>query len=289
VRSAKIDALEGMRAVCALLVIATHFLNISAGQPFALANPSFRFLTNLFYGAGAPSVWVFFVLSGFVMAHRYREPFDQAALVEYLRRRLLRIWPLMSLAIVLAIAVEGFPEAKVWLGNLAFLQGFLVVPLPSDPPLWSLSYEFFYYVVFGFVMRGLLPRQTFLTCGTAGVLLSWFFDWQGFEVLACILFWAAGYWLARNMGRTALLRPAPGNAALRALSLLLLATAYHFGSLIPSAIGLMGGMRVMALGDVVISPIYLAIIAETLGLSLTKAKWFWALIALIALSCVGRV
>src|SRR5207237_4651180 len=35
-----------------------------------------------------------------------------------------------------------------WFGNAAFLQGYWVHPFGTDGPLWTLAYEFWYYLLF---------------------------------------------------------------------------------------------------------------------------------------------
>jgi peptidoglycan/LPS O-acetylase OafA/YrhL len=79
----------------------------------------------------------------------------------FYRRRFLRVFPLYFFAILFAFALEVWTSGHLdlpartldslgWvtaLGNLLFLQTFVVRPIQFDAPVWSLSIEVFYYVL----------------------------------------------------------------------------------------------------------------------------------------------
>ena len=43
-------------------------------------------------------------------------------------------------------------DLSVFIANLFMFQSFFVEPLGSNTPLWSLSYEFWFYIFFGIAM-----------------------------------------------------------------------------------------------------------------------------------------
>lgn len=105
-------------------------------------------------------VWVdfFFILSGFILAHRYNSSFLGTGTWKYsqfLRQRLARIYPLYFVTFVAAVVVAIFKDHKFpdqWGSLLAHI--FLVQNWghPFDPrwnyPAWSLSCEWAAYLVF---------------------------------------------------------------------------------------------------------------------------------------------
>lgn len=109
---------------------------------------------------GHASVVVFFVLSGFVIAHAAR---PELGLRGYAHHRIARIYPVALSAILLSVAVASVVPAhgvhyvgsrgsdmQDILVNLLFLgQSWQDVQLPYDAPFWSLNYEVWYYVIFG--------------------------------------------------------------------------------------------------------------------------------------------
>jgi peptidoglycan/LPS O-acetylase OafA/YrhL len=110
------------------------------------------------------AVLLFFVLSGFsVRLSSGRKGLDSRADIDlYLYRRFKRILPLFLAALALTAGLGAWTghigEAAFapWtlLGNLTFLQssantrGTWFVPYGGNGPLWSLSYEVFYYLLF---------------------------------------------------------------------------------------------------------------------------------------------
>jgi len=122
------------------------------------------------------AVMVFFVLSGFLVGGSVIRMLRQGqwSWKKYLIHRTVRLWMVLIPALVIGytldrIGVHYFlgqgtvydmgPEGPAWnilarltpltfLGNLVFLQGGRVTPLGTNQPLWSLGYEFWYYMAF---------------------------------------------------------------------------------------------------------------------------------------------
>jgi peptidoglycan/LPS O-acetylase OafA/YrhL len=124
----------------------------------------------LFDGLGAvAAVFCFLVISGFSIAHSIT-----VAPRGYFRRRMIRIYPLYVLSVLLALlpflfiaspihtAVGNFElsEPGTIVGNLFLLQAFVVHPLDSNAPLWTLAVEVCCYLLAPLFVRA--PRIVLL-------------------------------------------------------------------------------------------------------------------------------
>jgi peptidoglycan/LPS O-acetylase OafA/YrhL len=121
----------------------------------------------------AAAVMLFFIVSGFcIRFSSYKLDFSRPQdRLDYARRRLARILPLYWFSLLFAgssVIIQGQTadpsfSLRNLLGNLAFLQnaaaarGTWFVPYALNGPLWSLSYEAFFYLMFPTMT--LLERQ----------------------------------------------------------------------------------------------------------------------------------
>ena len=144
---------EGLRGVAALMVLYTHLL-LPAADVDSAYSPWAGFM-SIETSQGA--VLLFFVLSGYVIGLTNRGDFSLPAIVEYGRRRIIRIVPLYLIAVLISAAIRPIDGVSTILGNLLFLQNELVVGTWSTPilkantNLWSLNYEMLYYALFPLV------------------------------------------------------------------------------------------------------------------------------------------
>ncbi|GJE40068.1 acyltransferase family protein [Methylobacterium persicinum] len=185
-------ALDGLRGVAAVTVVLTH---IMARWPTHL--PLVPFIKG-----GYLAVDVFFVLSGFVIAHAYGErlPASPGAVASFLGRRWLRIYPLHFAMLALLLGLEGLKLVAEWRGahpdvapfsgsndvtglteNLFLVQSF--VPAPRfgwNAPSWSISAEAGAYLVFAAAAwAGLMRRTTVLAaCALSGILILAVVAWR---------------------------------------------------------------------------------------------------------------
>ena len=132
------------------------------------------------------------------------------------------------------IAGDGSCSPFVWLGNLFFLQKIFVPVFCNDGPLWSLAYEFWYYILFPLLLFGFRDRRFILIA--LAVIIAPFL---GISVLQGFVFWLFGVGAFALAERSASLPvPAPEKAKLlyRLLGLLMLPAALLAGklNLIPS-------------------------------------------------------
>lgn len=160
-------ALDVVRSLAALLVVFQHV----GGEKV----PQLGLLSRF----GQEAVMVFFLLSGFlIFANEERRAHDLSG---YFLRRVRRILPLMLIAFMVSVLVSwtaGTLSAEFsWAelaGNLMALQdvaslkpGVIVQPFLGNDPLWSLSYEIAFYIIFPFLLPAwrMAPRGTTLAVG----------------------------------------------------------------------------------------------------------------------------
>jgi peptidoglycan/LPS O-acetylase OafA/YrhL len=140
-RHAHFDALDGLRGLAVLIVIASHLSLLGFGGALG---------SNL-GGIGKSGVYLFFVLSSFlltrILLERTPAGFADARLwAAYALRRVLRIWPLFLVVLlsswaIVSAGVTGWPyqlDTAALLRHLALRDGRSV--------LWSVPVEFKFYL-----------------------------------------------------------------------------------------------------------------------------------------------
>jgi len=237
----KLDALRGL-AACAIVLFHSPFQLGKA--PMALVHNAYLFVD------------LFFVLSGFVLSHRYGERLAAGMGVgDFVRRRLARLYPLhafLLFAFLLygglkqALHLAGFGpapdfvanDAATFLSSLLLLQGLgLHNHLAWNVPSWSVSAEFFAYLVFAVLLKGLdrgrglaLPVTVSLTAYAALVFLGKesldvTYDYAPLRCLGGFYAGVALYRWQRRWAAGALRRPALWEGTVTALALLCVANA----------------------------------------------------------------
>jgi peptidoglycan/LPS O-acetylase OafA/YrhL len=182
-------ALNLLRAAAAILVVISHiralfFLDYEQVEHTTL-NTAFYLATS----QGQNAVTVFFILSGYWVGgdvlHRVRT--GTFTWRRYASRRLTRLWIALLPALALTAIVDAVgrgirPTSDIYagtpayhdvapmepaahaglhvvLGNIFFLQSIRVPTFGSDGPLWSLAFEFAYYLLFPLAAL-ILARRT---------------------------------------------------------------------------------------------------------------------------------
>ncbi len=204
--------LDMARGAAALAVLVGHVRGLFFVEYRELSHHSLP--VSALYAAtalGHQAVVVFFVLSGFFIVSSIADSFEQrkwswtAYLVNRITRLSLVLIPSLILCCILdhigmAIAVTAplyqHPVANLFtnsiasletfrnfVGNLFYLQGILVQPFGSNAPLWSLSYEFWYYIIFPLTLCALVKRYR------SPARIAYF-------VLAIVVTWCVGYTIA---------------------------------------------------------------------------------------------
>ena len=121
-----IEGLDGLRGIAALLVLGEH--------------------TGVLRGNGPMGVWIFFTLSGFLLAMPFVNKPENALSLSYMSkffaRRLKRILPMYySFLVVMYLFAMDPPR---FFRHLFFIQG--------DGHLWTLPQEMLFYTVFPFII-----------------------------------------------------------------------------------------------------------------------------------------
>jgi peptidoglycan/LPS O-acetylase OafA/YrhL len=158
--------LDGLRGLAAFAVLLLHVQ--TKGPPNAYLAVDF-----------------FFVLSGFVVAHAYeRRLAGGMGLLDFVRTRVLRLYPLAVLGVVLGglwFASRGVPLDDLLRASVA---GALMLPswdlaevsafvFPGDPPLWSLFFELAANFAFALAVPFLTTRRLIAATALFGGVLVW--------------------------------------------------------------------------------------------------------------------
>lgn len=205
-------ALEGLRGICACLVLYAH-----TTMPMLRLDPAYV-PSRLFwwFNLGSVAVLFFFLLSGYVIGLTTRSPFSGREARAYAGRRLLRLVPVNTAAVLLSWFLLPQVMIGTTLGNLCFLQNFKpylsglsVEVMPDNLNLWSLNFEALYYVAF-VVIWWLTPRSGWVVLFVAMVAAALALPGDH-TLVSCYalgaLYWLAGLavaWLAPRKG-------SPGN------------------------------------------------------------------------------
>lgn len=164
--------LDAFRAIAAVMVMVSHARDmVFQDYPGQLWAMPFYLATSF----GHTGVVLFFVMSGFWISQSVETRIDRPDFWRsYLIARLSRLWLVLLPALLLGGALDligrvvlDLPAYSVpigshsldgdvatrltlpiFLGNAAFLQTILVPVFGSNGPLWSLAFEFWYYLWF---------------------------------------------------------------------------------------------------------------------------------------------
>lgn len=156
--------LDAVRGIAALTVMAFHYRGFFFSSFSQIAQSGTPQVTHDRANIGNTAVLIFFVLSGYLVGgsvikglrrHRWSTK-------DYLIKRLTRLWVVLIPAVLIgltldAVRVHFFGDASLThrdfavstvLGNLVFLQGLFIGTPGSNTALWSLTNEFWYYILF---------------------------------------------------------------------------------------------------------------------------------------------
>lgn len=244
-----------VRGLAAVVVLLEHWRNLFFVDFHELPHRGpFLFVLYLISGCGHEAVIVFFLLSGFFIGGSVLGAVRKNKWLtrDYLIRRLVRLWVVLVPALCLCFLwdtigirgghapalydgttvplmiqnVSATLNAKNFFGNLLFLQEVKVPTFGSDGALWSLAYEFWYYMLFPlgfFALHGKTKVGLRIACGAAFIPIALL---VGKAILLYFPIWLAGVLL--------LSVPAPKLTAQRANLIRILATCLY----IPLFLGL---------------------------------------------------
>jgi peptidoglycan/LPS O-acetylase OafA/YrhL len=151
-RNSRIDFIQVLRGLAALMVVFYHHSHLLAPEQQALAH-------RLFGPAGSLGVVLFFIISGFIMVHTTARLDAQArTAVIFFARRFLRIWPLYMLATgaFVSYVFYGVDYFHLPKESQAFWSGIRFEPsgqgrspdfgFPALAVGWTLNYEMYFYL-----------------------------------------------------------------------------------------------------------------------------------------------
>jgi len=179
----KLSSLESLRGVAALIVVIDHSVNMFA--------PHIRWTNiegmlgnvrrvvawtplSIFY-SGIPAVWIFFMLSGFVLSIKFlKSPNDLAPIIGGASKRYLRlVVPIIGAAIAFcAMAFVGCQAGSLRLCEFPFarvmIEAVWVAPFTHhkliNTPLWTISWELFgSLLIFGMLIVHFFIRNIIIS------------------------------------------------------------------------------------------------------------------------------
>lgn len=156
-----LPAADGIRGLACLIVLIVH----SIGFHWPRMSP-------MLFGGGKYGVWLFFVLSAFLLTFRLQQRgFTAVSLLDYALGRILRILPLFALACLLYYwAGMGIQDTDQLHAALTFEQGFI--------HLWTIPVEFKFYLLLpplawaGLCLKRRLGNAAILLAGIALLVLQ---------------------------------------------------------------------------------------------------------------------
>ena len=166
----KLDAIQGLRALAAYLVLFYHILAQELRAASVLKTDDTPLIGGLFEN-GYAGVDLFFVISGFIMVFvTAKRPETLSTVKDFVVARIIRIYPpwwLFSGALALFYV---FSKGSTWqpfsitpqgTNDVEYLvRSFLLLPQDNFPVLgvgWTLVHEMFFYVAFSVIL--LAPRK----------------------------------------------------------------------------------------------------------------------------------
>ncbi len=172
----KIEKLEAIRGFVAIYIVFHHIVTFNKLED--------RYVVlKLIFMHPQEAVLLFFLLSGFVI---YLSVANNKTLTfyQYIKKRFVRIFPITIVAFFISsviFLINGyhftFQDVKTFAGNVFMLQdlevpGYIVPVYLKNYPLWSLSYEWWFYVMFFPLFIYLIKRQAKTTIPDVYIILG---------------------------------------------------------------------------------------------------------------------
>lgn len=158
--------LDALRGIAAILVVWFHIL-----ETFAGGNHLVQLINH-----GYLAVDFFFLLSGFVIGYAYDDRWQQMTLVDFFKRRLIRLHPMIIMGMI--IGAIGFywsaspiifplvSDTSIWHMLVIMEIGFTLLPIPVsmdirgwaemhplNGPAWSLLFEYIVNILYALFVR----------------------------------------------------------------------------------------------------------------------------------------
>lgn len=179
------EILDGLRGVAALMVIVFHLFEAHSG-----GNHLDQIINH-----GYLAVDFFFMLSGFVIGYAYDDRWDRMDIGTFLKRRLIRLHPMVVMGSIVGAALFYFQDAPCFpqiastpvLELIAImLLGCTLLPLPLkwdirgwtemhplNGPAWTLYYEYIANILYALVIRRFGKRLLWIFVILAACATTW--------------------------------------------------------------------------------------------------------------------
>lgn len=178
------NILDGLRGIAALTVVCFHLF-----EAFATSHLDQRI------NHGYLAVDFFFILSGFVVGYAYDDRWKKMTVAEFLKRRFIRLHPMVVMGAVIGAVMFYFQGCSVWdvstvsmsMLLVATLLNALLIPAapgseirglgemyPLNGPSWSLFFEYIGNILYAFFIRKLPTRALSVLVLLAGCGLAAF-------------------------------------------------------------------------------------------------------------------
>jgi peptidoglycan/LPS O-acetylase OafA/YrhL len=204
-----------IRAIAAFLVLLTHlraglFVTYNEIKEPNLFLKALYFITSL----GHQSVVIFFVLSGYfislsVLKYNYHKSWSWS---DYLIDRFSRIYTVLIPALFFTLFLDNLgiyffgydynyghyyynnqhSNLITFIGNIFNLQNIYVDTYGSNNPLWSLNYEFWYYILFPLIFITLSMKIKYMKKIIYLVIIFSILMLVGFEISLYFIIWLLG-------------------------------------------------------------------------------------------------
>lgn len=203
--------LEALRGLAAFYVLLHHISSNYLKLKYTVWGFPFRF--------GLEAVVIFFILSGFVICYSHNHATGKHDdFKTYFIKRARRIYPIFVLSLLLAYGIACL-SARCWvpvdfaklLGNLCMLQdiparpGIYYLPFADNMPLWSLSFEWWFYMMF-YPINKWIPRPAqkyvVLALVVTGLLINQFHPNGICWFLVFFIIWWVGVEMAHEFRET---------------------------------------------------------------------------------------
>jgi len=196
--------LDLCRGLSAIYVVIYH-LQTTLFAPFA-GTSHLEGYVIYFIDSGYLAVMIFFVLSGFLISSSVISAMtnNRWSWKTYLTNRLTRLWIVLIPALLLTLAWDKLIgiifDSSNWnqalnlntlIGNIFFMQTLHVQAFGGNGPLWSLAYEFWYYLLFpclilAFRSKGVISKVIYVIVSVILMLVV------GKVVLMYFIIWLLG-------------------------------------------------------------------------------------------------
>lgn len=181
------NILDGLRGIAALTVVCFHLF-----EAFATSHLDQRI------NHGYLAVDFFFILSGFVVGYAYDDRWKKMTVAEFLKRRFIRLHPMVVMGAVIGAVMFYFQGCSVWdvstvsmsMLLVATLLNALLIPAapgseirglgemyPLNGPSWSRFFEYIGNILYAFFIRKLPTRALSVLVLLAGCGLAAFAIW----------------------------------------------------------------------------------------------------------------